>query len=936
MTTSSDTSLDTCGCCEAIIPAPVIYNRPGLPALSCRIGVHSSFLARMLARLPGQTVGEALGLERHPLRALTTRAEDDPAIALLDAWAMLADVLTFYQERIANEGYLRTATERRSILQLAREIGYELRPGVAASAFLAFTIDDTPGAPGVVNIPKGTRVQSVPGQGQLPQTFETSADITAWPDWNVLRPRLTQPQTLDIAAQSIYIAGTATNLKQGDLLLLAVKQSDGSIATNPAHIQQVQVDDKLGRTRVDLTSNPPPPPKLIVPPLVEGIISLGNIALNGKAVNTNIIGKAWSEPKLNAFFAIQGWQSEAVINYIAAPRPSATSGDTGVFAFRARAGFFGDTAPLHASLPKSDYLRGIKSGNDVKDPYEVDWDDPGSKVTIWTNSQASPLSDPDVYLARALPEVVKDSWAVFETRVNGGTVTASYVISAVTETSRADFAMSGRATGLTLGGPDGKPNPTKPADFRPRETTAYVQSESLPLAELPVEDDIEAGSTSLQLDTMVLGLQVGQLVALTGERVDLPGVVTTEIITLTDIVHSGGYTTLTFQNASKSGLQNSYVRKTVTLNANVAVATHGESTTQVLGSGDGSVPNQEFMLKKLPLTYVSASTASGTQSTLDVRVNGVLWEEMASLFGLGPRSEDYIVRIADDGTTSVVFGDGWKGARLPSGRENVVASYRSGIGSSGTLPAGKLTLLQTRPLGVRDVTNPTPTSGAADPESRDAARTNAPLTVLTLDRIVSLRDFQDFARAFAGIGKARALPLWSGGHRFVHITIASAAATSEDASSIATHVVDPAAPLYSNLINALQGAADPGLSFRVDSYQPLFFNLAAQVLIDSRYVTSDVLGAIQAALASVYSFGQRDFAEPVTAAEVTTVIQGVPGVIASDLNQLYRVDDANGPSQVKPQQVLAAEEARVENGSLVLTQLLLLNPAGVTLTEMKS
>ncbi len=36
--------------------------------------------------------------------------------------AALADVLTFYQERIANEGYLRTATERRSILELAREI----------------------------------------------------------------------------------------------------------------------------------------------------------------------------------------------------------------------------------------------------------------------------------------------------------------------------------------------------------------------------------------------------------------------------------------------------------------------------------------------------------------------------------------------------------------------------------------------------------------------------------------------------------------------------------------------------------------------------------------------------------------------------------------------------------------------------------------------
>jgi hypothetical protein len=53
----------------------------------------------------------------YPLLNLTTRDPSDPAMALLDAWATVADVLAFYQERIANEGYLRTATERRSILE---------------------------------------------------------------------------------------------------------------------------------------------------------------------------------------------------------------------------------------------------------------------------------------------------------------------------------------------------------------------------------------------------------------------------------------------------------------------------------------------------------------------------------------------------------------------------------------------------------------------------------------------------------------------------------------------------------------------------------------------------------------------------------------------------------------------------------------------------
>src|ERR1035441_4575129 len=135
---SDDVKLDTCGCCGTPPSPPAIENRPGLPALSYRLGTHASFFERMVAELAIQPVPD--NPASRPLAPLSTRSTGDPAIALLDAWATVADVLTFYQERIANEGYLRTATERRSVLELAREIGYELKPGVAASADLAFTV----------------------------------------------------------------------------------------------------------------------------------------------------------------------------------------------------------------------------------------------------------------------------------------------------------------------------------------------------------------------------------------------------------------------------------------------------------------------------------------------------------------------------------------------------------------------------------------------------------------------------------------------------------------------------------------------------------------------------------------------------------------------------------------------------------------------------
>ena len=69
-----------------------------------------------------------------------------------------------------------------------------------------------------------------------------------------------------------------------------------------------------------------------------------------------------------------------------------------------------------------------------------------------------------------------------------------------------------------------------------------------------------------------------------------------------------------------------YDRGTLTLSANVADATNGETVAnETLGSGNPAVANQTFQLKKPPLTFTSSPEApSGAQSTLTVRVNGRL------------------------------------------------------------------------------------------------------------------------------------------------------------------------------------------------------------------------------------------------------------------------------------------------------------------------
>jgi hypothetical protein len=89
---------------------------------------------------------------------------------------------------------------------------------------------------------------------------------------------------------------------------------------------------------------------------------------------------------------------------------------------------------------------------------------------------------------------------------------------------------------------------------------------------------------------------------------------------------------------------------------------------------------------------------------------------------------------------------------------------------------------------------------------------------------------------------------------------------------------------------------------------------------------------VQSALTAAFSSANRAFAQAVSAAEVIALIQSVPGVIATNLTQLYLASDPTGPSQTEPSAFLPSLPARWESGSIQPAQLLLLNPLGVNLT----
>ena len=325
-----------------------------------------------------------------------------------------------------------------------------------------------------------------------------------------------------------------------------------------------------------------------------------------------------------------------------------------------------------------------------------------------------------------------------------------------------------------------------------------------------------------------------------------------------------------------SELLNCYDRTATTVNTNVGMATQGMSVSEILGSGSAATPNQKFSLKQTPLTFVQSPTPTGRATTLDVTANGVKWKEAPTLYQQPPSARVYAILNKVGGNTYILFGDGVEGATLPTGQNNIHANYRLGSGVSGNVAAGSITTLMDRPLGVRGVNNPQAATGGQAAQSVDDIRINAPLSVLTLGRAVSITDYQNFARSFAGIAKADAIWIPSGPGRGVFITVAAAGGSA----------LPPGNPTLDNLVTALHNYGNPLIPIHVQSFLETLFSFNADIKYDPDYDAKAVKQNVLDQLRQSYSFGARTFGQGVSADEIAAFIQAVPGVIASNVKSL--------------------------------------------------
>ncbi|MGW7018093.1 baseplate J/gp47 family protein [Streptomyces decoyicus] len=688
-------SPDTCPGGLPTTPLPV-DNPPGQPRLRTRIGTYGSFLRTMLERLSA----------RPELAALTTRDPDDHAIALIDQWAVLADVLTFYGERYANEAYLGTAARDESVHRLVRLIGYRPRPGVSATTTVAFTL----GAQSALTVPTGFAVQSVPGPGEEPQTFETLHDCAA--DWRL---------------NSLPVFGAP--------LPTDPLSAPGGALVDPAWSATVAEQLAPGRTVLMVSEGSP---GTVVRTTVTAL-DAGPAGLRVRFGHTSP-STAANAFRLRRTAQVFGADAPSTTPPVAVPDPSAPGGVRWDWGHPTPGLSLGAGAMLplerrYEDIALGTWLLVVNAGEFVR-LVRVD------QVTVGTAELAGrTASIVRVSVSPGLPDI-PDRRTLQVTELSGDALPLldyDYPTALGNELWIPGLAADaeGTADGVRVVAPPGTDPSQAPVVF----PADFVKGRPVMLAD--ADGHVVA--------TTLMGRARREPAAVP------PGTVCHLVVPVAD-------------DQNETAVLDPF---TTRLLGNAAAASHGKTVSgEILGSGDASAAFQRFALAQGPLSRVPAPTPEGSVAALSVRVAGLAYAEVPELLAAGPKDEVYTLRTEPDGATDVQFGDGATGARPHTGTSNVVADYRYGAGLSGRVTARSLTQPITRLPGIEDVTNPAAALGGAAGEDGTALRERAPGTARLLARAVSADDCADMLIATGQVAKAQSATVWDGRGLLIAVTVA--------------------------------------------------------------------------------------------------------------------------------------------------------------------
>ena len=730
-----------CGCVEPVYPL-VVSNVGGLGFVSYRVGAYGDFRNALLRARDGE--GE--------LR-LWSPTTGDLTLQLVEWFAYVADILTFYNEQAANNAYLGTAFLPGTVERITAVLGYRPRPGIGAKGIVGAIFAPTPS--GFVTVPMSFALQSKPPPGP-PQVFE-----------------LDSPKPIVVPAV--------------DQLAVDVPP--------PYWIDGLTIDSGTGLLLKGVVTGLKPQEEVLLAPLGQASAPDGQMVF---VTSTKVEQNARGEKNTRVFFA-----GDVTIDgdpmYYGLFRSSQTMGAS---AFSAASTEDLHLAGLARSLTLGDAVR-IPNDSKIKtlSHYAEEVVSPSTTVAVlqsviqlkegWPDRDPTPVDVSSAYSIqfgfRPFAVVIPES----PTSLPGDATGATLVLDAP---ARADVVTYGSAAIVE--------------DARGNGVVATVTAPE------HVDDLTQAHEIDVSIDQpRDLTLPLSMLFAL------LP-------------VSRG---------------------KTV--------------SNEVVGSGDATSPGQLFTLQNAPLTYFAGSDPDFPTSTLRVWVNGVQWKEVKSFYEQPPDAQIFVTRETVDQKTQVIFGDGVNGARLPTGKSNVVATYRYGSGKDSP-PVGSLTNILKPVPGLRSVRNPIAVAGGDDPQPPDKVRRYAPESVLTFGRAISASDYEAVAAQAPAVTRARAYYAWDVDRQRALVKVY--VGDDDDAVASARH--------------ALDSARDPNLPLSVARARAFDLVLSFSLAVDERYDADAVSSAVAAKLGDpdtgLLSPRRMRIGERLYESKVVAEALSVPGALA--------------------------------------------------------
>ena len=320
---------------------------------------------------------------------------------------------------------------------------------------------------------------------------------------------------------------------------------------------------------------------------------------------------------------------------------------------------------------------------------------------------------------------------------------------------------------------------------------------------------------------------------------------------------------------------------TVPANGSVSVpATQGQTiSNEIVGTSTNGL-YQTYQL-------ANPSVISGS---INVTISGVGYQQVQYIIDAGGYDPVYQVFTDANGVTSIEFGDNVSGRVPPSGVP-IYATYRIGGGAVGNVAQNTIKYVikvpgsSSIPAGLTVSNQTGAATGGADPESTDSIRVNAPLSIRSVNRAVSVLDYASLAVQVNGVSKAIATA-----NVYSSVTLYVCPAGDP---GVATDNITPTSTFNTITNNVLAYLQDktPGntsITFQPPTYVGVY--LIVNITVDSKFSQSSVLSNVTAAINTLLSIDNVAFGYPVTVPNVHNAIGAIDGVANQNIIKMVRAD----------------------------------------------